>query len=300
MYLKPSHEEIRQLRASDGVRLTYGISRAPEARGTLMLLHGMASNMTRWTEFVQTTELRQTWNLIRLDLRGHAQSIDRGRITLERWSDDLSELLQAEHIDQAVLVGHCMGANLTIQFAHQHPQQTQGVVLIEPIVRHALTGSLRRAAQLRPLISAIVPILRLLASCGLHREKLPELDLQQLDAHTRELMAQYGQNFPTDRYGSVREDLRYVPLVVYLQDLLAVTAELPLQALNNLPVLAMLCTGTGFTDRDATLGWLQGFNQCQIESVPAAHWIPTEQPVLMRELIEKWCQTLLQVRTGLE
>ena len=300
MYLKPSHEEIRQLRASDGVRLTYGISRAPDPRSTLVLLHGMASNMTRWSEFVQTTELRQTWNLIRLDLRGHAQSVDRGRITLQRWSEDLLELLQAEHIDQAVLAGHCMGANLAIQFAHDHPQQTRGAVLIEPIVRHALIGSLRRTAQLRPLISTIVPILRLLASCGLHRKKLPELDLQQLDARTRELMAQYGQHFPTDRYGSVREDLRYVPLVVYLQDLLAVTAPLPLQALNNIPVLAMLCTGTGFTDRDATLAWLQRLDRRQVESVPAAHWIPTEQPVLMRELIEKWCQTLVQIRTGLE
>lgn len=290
------NEEIRQFRTSDGVRLTYGISRVPHAQGTLVLLHGMASNMTRWTEFVQTTELRQSWNLIRLDLRGHARSLNRGQITLQRWGDDLCELLTTEDLDRAVLVGHCMGANLAIQFAHDHADQTRGVVLIEPIVRQALKGSLQRAAQLRPLISSIIPALRLLAMCGLRRKTLPELDLQLLDTKTRALMAQHGKDFPTDRYGSVREDLRYVPLVVYLQDLLAVTAQLPLQALNDIPVLAMLCTGTGFTDRDITLAWLQSLNQCQIEAVQAAHWIPTEQPVVMRKLIERWCHVLMNGR----
>ena len=293
MNSSPIDEQHHQLRTADGAVITYLACRASGAQGTLVLLHGMASNMTRWSEFVQNTKLRQSWHLIRLDLRGHGQSIDRGKISLRRWGEDIAEILNAEALGKVVLVGHCMGANLAIDFAHHHQELTQGVVLIEPIFRHTLRGSLRRVSDLRPLVQGLASLSRLLASCGIYRRHLPQLDLQQLDAHTRALMAQYDQDFPSDRYGSVREDLRYVPFVVYLQDLLAVTAELPLDALNNIPVLAMLCTGTGFTDRDATLACLHRLSHCQIENVPAAHWIPTEQPVLMRELIEQWCQTLI-------
>jgi len=291
--MAPSHlaEHIGHLSAADGTQLTYGICRAPAAKGTLVLLHGMASNMTRWSEFIRNTSLRQSWNIIRLDLRGHARSIYRGRITPGIWSDDLATILQHEGLSRAVVAGHCMGANLAVHFASHYPTLTQSVILIEPIVRDALQGTLRRAARLTPLIVTALPLLRVLASCGLHRRQLPELDLYELDQKTRTAMAELGKDFPSERYGAVREDLRYVPWVVYLQDLLAVTAELPQDALQNTPALAMLCTGTGFTNREATRAWLESQPACQIEIVPAAHWIPTEQPDTMRELIEHWCAT---------
>ena len=46
---------------------------------TLVLLHGLASNSTRWWHFAANTRLREGWKLLRPDLRGHAGSSDRGR-----------------------------------------------------------------------------------------------------------------------------------------------------------------------------------------------------------------------------
>ena len=51
--------------------------------GTIVLLHGVASNGSRWEEFLDTTALRNRWNFIRMDLRGHAASICRGKARLE-------------------------------------------------------------------------------------------------------------------------------------------------------------------------------------------------------------------------
>jgi len=285
-------ESIEHFTATDGASLRYGIWRAPASNTAVLLLHGMASNMTRWSEFVRQTNLGVDFNVIRMDLRGHAGSVYRGRIDLQRWTADMIELMHKEGVDQVVLVGHCLGANLAVHFSAAHPQITSGVVLIEPIVKQALVGVLARAARYRPLLVALVPLLRATAKLGLYRRTLAPLDLEQLDQQTREAMAENEGEFPQNRYGSVREDLRQIPLVVYLQDLLAVTAPMPEQGLGNTPALAMLATESTFTDRQQTLVWLGEQHNCKIESVPAAHWIPTEQPALMRELIEDWCRTL--------
>jgi pimeloyl-ACP methyl ester carboxylesterase len=38
--------------------------------------------MSRWSEFVEHTSLKQTWDLLRPDLRGHGESFPRGRLSL--------------------------------------------------------------------------------------------------------------------------------------------------------------------------------------------------------------------------
>src|SRR5450759_470847 len=126
-------EEMRSLRRPDGANLAYGITRGTSPRPLLALIHGLASNMTRWSEFIEQTTLAQTWDLMRLDLRGHAGSLWRGRIGMEIWCDDLAAILDAEGYKRAVVGGHCLGANLAVHFAQRHAQRTQGLVLIEPM-----------------------------------------------------------------------------------------------------------------------------------------------------------------------
>ncbi len=287
-------ESIESFTASDGASLRFGISRHRDSTSAVVMLHGMASNMTRWSEFVANTSLTEQFTVIRLDLRGHAGSVYRGRIDLERWCHDIAEYLQAQNISQVVLVGHCLGANLATHFCAHYREMTKGVVLIEPIVRQALVGVLARAAKWRPALAALIAMVRALNALGLYRRTLAPLDLAQLDEQTRQIMAEHHGEFLKERYGSVRQDLRQVPTAVYLQDLLAVTAQMPEQGLGNTPALAMLASQSTFTDRDKTLAWLAEQQNCLIESVQAIHWIPTEQPQQMRELIENWCTGLNQ------
>jgi pimeloyl-ACP methyl ester carboxylesterase len=60
--------EVRKVYvAPDGARIAYGLTRAGEARRTLVLLHGVASNMTRWWRFLAETRLANSWDILRLD-----------------------------------------------------------------------------------------------------------------------------------------------------------------------------------------------------------------------------------------
>jgi pimeloyl-ACP methyl ester carboxylesterase len=285
-------EIARTLRTRDGVTLAYRVSRASAARGTLVLLHGLASNLTRWSEFVATTGLAASWNLLRLDLRGHAGSLDRGRIGFEEWCADIAALLRAEGVRRAVLAGHCLGANLALWFAARSPREVSGLVLIEPMFREALRGPLATVAALRPLLGALVPPLRALAALGLHRRRLEALDLAALDLEARAAMAHPGAGFPAARYASPLEDLKSLPLSVYVQDLLAVTGPLPDLAGVAAPSLALVSTGTSFGDPEIAARQLARLPNVEIERLAARHWIPAERPQEMIALIERWCGRL--------
>ncbi len=282
-------ETFRSFTARDGAVIAYRLRRPAVPRRTLVLLHGLASNLTRWSEFVATTRLAESWDILRLDLRGHGGSLWRGRIGMATWCADLAALLQAEGVPQAVLVGHCLGANAALHFAHRSPGAVAGLVLIEPMFREALRGPLARVAALRPLLAMSASALRVLAALGLHRRRLAPLDLEELDRQVRAAMMQEGGVFPERRYSSPWEDLSSLPTAAYFQDLLAVTDPLPELSHLRVPALAILSTGAAFSEPQLTLRLLEGLPDCRIVQLAARHWIPTEQPEAMREAIETWC-----------
>lgn len=291
-------EEKRIFTAGDGVDIAYRLWRPAAPRRTIVLIHGLASNLTRWSEFVATTRLAETWDILRLDLRGHGGSLHRGRIGMDAWCADLAALLRAEGVPEAVLAGHCLGANVALWFACRAPERVAGLVLIEPMFRRTLAGRLARVAALRPLIAAIVPALRGLAALGLHRRRLAPLDLAELDREARTAMASAAGAFPQARYASPWEDLRSLPVSAYLQDLLAVTGPLPDLSAIRVPTLAILSTGGNFSDPEATARLLSAMPRCRVVRIEAQHWIPTEQPEAMRGAIEEWCEDSFDQRAA--
>jgi pimeloyl-ACP methyl ester carboxylesterase len=274
--------------ATDGTAIAYRLWRSGPPRRTIVAIHGLASNLTRWSEFTATTRLKESWDILSLDLRGHGGSLFRGKVGFDEWCADLAEVLGAEGITETVLLGHCLGANLALWFAQRHPETVRGVVLIEPMFRAALAGEMRKAVRLRPWIAALLPFLRGIAALGIHRRQLDELDLEALDREARAAMASQGE-FPVARYASIRDDLRGVSLTVYLQDLLAVTGSLPELSRLTAPTLALLSAGTAFTDPAITARELVALPDCRVVHLEAQHWIPTEQPEAMRRAIEEWC-----------
>jgi pimeloyl-ACP methyl ester carboxylesterase len=278
---------------SDGVTLAYRLWRPGRPRRTLVLIHGLASNHTRWSEFVTTTRLRESWDLLRPDLRGFGGSVARSPVGLEVWSRDLLALLAAEQALPAALVGHCLGANVALRFAARSPAATRGLVLIEPMFREALTGSLRVAARCRPLAATVGALARGVNALGVHRRRLPTLDLQQLDREARAAMAAAGPTaFPEARYGSALEDLKYTPTAVYLDGLRAVTGPRPDVHTIQAPALALLSTGGRFGDPAQTERLLAELPRGEVRMLEARHWIPTESPAEMRQAIEEWCHRM--------
>ena len=277
----------------EGFALHYRLGRARGGRGPLVLLHGVASNLTRWSEFVENTALKESWDLLRVDLRGHGESLTRAPTGMERWSDDLAAILDAEGYREAVLVGHSLGANLAVHFAQRHPARVAGLVLIDPVASEALHGRARWIGRIAPFGRAFAAAIRLLNGLGLHRRRLPALDLRQLDEAARnELLATGRADAFVRRYGSPFADLEFVPTATYLQDVAELVRPLPPLAAIGAPVLALLSSGITFTDLEATARLLRALPRVEIELLDAYHWPLTEQPVAARTAIERWCARL--------
>jgi pimeloyl-ACP methyl ester carboxylesterase len=285
-------DTLHTLITADGATLTYRRWHTPEAGRALpplVLLHGAASNLTRWSEFTQQTRLRETRDILRLDLRGHGQSLYRGRLGLEIWCDDIAATLKQEGCVRAILVGHCLGANIAATFAARYPDMTAGVVLVEPMLSDALTGTLRSLRPYLPLLKLATFLIRIVNRLGLYRRHLEVLDLRELDREFRKRLTEPGGGEAlVKRYASPLHDLRIMPSASFLQDLIEVERPLPLEQIHA-PFLALLSTGHTFADPDITRALLSRLPHGEIHTLVSKHWIPTEQPQAMRAAIDTWC-----------
>lgn len=282
-------ERRHHLTASDGARLGYRLLRRGNSGTALVMLHGLASNLSRWSELVEALELEPPWDLLRMDLRGHGSSMHRGRIGHAVWSDDLYAILKQAGYHRTVLLGHSLGAQLALHFAHSHPHATAGLILIDPVLPQCLQGALARVARLRFLLPPLIAGLRLLNFLGIGRRRFPALDLQQLDCRTRQTL----RNRPDTRidkiYARPLGDLKYLPTANYLQDLYAVTGPLPPLANIRVPVLILLSRGVSLSNLPQTQARLAQLPQAEIKAIDADHWMLTERPDEARHAIEEWC-----------
>lgn len=291
---RPIIDTARSLRRPDGATIAYRVRPADQpAAGAppVLLVHGLASNLTRFEEFVETSALGRRHALVRVDLRGHGGSLTRRRIDLETWSDDLAALLDAEAAvpgAPAIVVGHSLGAQVALHLAARHPRAVGALVLIDPVFRAALHGRWWRIARAGPLFALAAALVRGGNALGLHRRRLEPLDLRALDRLAREALAspEAEQAF-IERYSSTRADLQHVPLAVYLQDMAEMFRPAPLPRELAVPVLALLSTGATFADAGEMRALLAG-PRVTLGAIDCHHWPLTERPLEVRQAIEAW------------
>jgi esterase len=283
-------DSARLLQRNHQEAVAYWHWTAPGSGRVLVLLHGLASNHTRWSEFLANTRLKESWNILRVDLRGHGASQPRGRIDTDVWCEDLRAILDREGYGRAVLAGHCLGANIAIHFAHREPARTAGLVLVEPMLPAALAGTLRRATRFEPLLRAVILLIRAANALGLKRRRFPPLDLERLDRETRAKIAASGSHEALlKRYAAPLHDLKIMPSASFFQALLEVKRELPPLETITAPTLTLLSAGTTFSDIPRTQELLRALPDHKTVILDAHHWIPMEQPDRMRAEIEEWC-----------
>lgn len=270
----------------DGCVLHYWL--APDARRerAVVLLHGLASNHTRFDEFAQATALTDTWTLVQPDLRGQGLSRWRGRITARIAADDIAALLDKLGYRRTAVIGHSVGANVALAFARAYPDRTQALVLIEPDFGEALQGGLRRVKLAEPLVRLAIGGARLANRLGIYRRNFQYLDLQALDRQTRVHLREGRHKALTGRYASPRHDLGYLPTASFLQWLIESTRPAGDLSTIRVPTLVLLSQGAVFGDPAITRRIVARMPHVEIQTLDSKHWIPTENPVEMREAID--------------
>jgi pimeloyl-ACP methyl ester carboxylesterase len=127
-----------------------------------VFVHGFAGDLHTWDSV--WTALGSNFAALRYDLRGCGASVTREPAPF-RHADDLLFVLDAFGIDCCDLIGVSMGGGIALNFALDHPQRVENLVLVSPhlvgwewsaswlalwnpIVQHARAGKLAEARRL--------------------------------------------------------------------------------------------------------------------------------------------------------
>jgi esterase len=290
--LVESEKQLTRNRVSIAYRVRESLN--TNSRTPVVFIHGLASNLTRWTELFANTSLPQSRKLIRIDLRGHGESMTRRKFSLESWTDDLAAILAQERASKAIIVGHSLGAQAALHFGTTYPAKLAGVVLIDPIFREAVLPAKRSLVRNGPFYALAASAIRALNAIGMHRGALPPLDLHALDLKARDALA---TNDPValekfvEQYSSAKADLKHIPHANYLQDMVEMFRPLPSLAAIACPVLALRSTVAGYQDDAIVEKRLHEMPRVTIASIDCHHWPLTERPIEVRTAIEQWIES---------
>ncbi|WP_400993654.1 alpha/beta hydrolase [Agromyces sp. GXQ0307] len=112
-----------------GGRLAGGQWRADAPGTPVLAIHGITASHRAWHHVADALPGRR---IVAPDLRGRGRSADLpGPWSLRDHADDQVRLLDALGIDRAFVVGHSMGAFVTVRLAAAHPDRVAGVVLVD-------------------------------------------------------------------------------------------------------------------------------------------------------------------------
>jgi len=138
-----SQEYSDYLHASDGTRLFYRQWHHPQARGAIVLVHGLGEHSGRYQALTEIF-LQRGLSVRIYDQRGHGRS-DGARGSLQHSDDYLSDLklvfddFAGQQACAPWLFGHSMGGLVAARFATGGLSVVQGLILSSPAMGIAMT-----------------------------------------------------------------------------------------------------------------------------------------------------------------
>ncbi len=113
-----------------------------EGERVLVLTHGLLMNRRMYERLAPEMAARDN-RVICLDLLGHGRSDrpdDPRLYSMTAFADQVLGLLDHLELDQAVIGGTSLGANVGLEFAAWHPDRVRGLLVEMPVLENALTA----------------------------------------------------------------------------------------------------------------------------------------------------------------
>ncbi len=116
-------------KTADGCGISYTLREA-DGPNRIALIHSLAQDRTIWDGVVE--KLAGEGSLLTYDARGHGRSSRvSGPYTVERFAQDLAELMDHVGWPSAVIAGCSMGGNVAQVFGGLYPERIAGLGLID-------------------------------------------------------------------------------------------------------------------------------------------------------------------------
>jgi len=116
------------------------------AQASVMFMHGAAHDHSVWA--LQSRYFaHHGFNALAVDLPGHGRSAGAPLASVDAIADWLVDVLDAIAVEQAVLVGHSMGALVALACAARHGPRVSKLALLGPAVPMGVSEALLHAAR---------------------------------------------------------------------------------------------------------------------------------------------------------
>ena len=118
----------------------------------VILIHGLGLRSESWIEQIKI--LKKNYTIYSLDLPGHGQSklLSQNKLTLKGFCSEITKFIKLLNIYKPILIGHSLGALITIEIAGNNPNILKSGIAISSVYKRskdALRKVQKRAKEIK-------------------------------------------------------------------------------------------------------------------------------------------------------
>ena len=247
----------------------------------LIILHGLLGSLDNWHTL--SSAFGKKFRVIAVDQRNHGRSPHSDEMTYGAMASDLLELFDRLALSSAYVLGHSMGGKTAMQFALDHPERVNKLIVVDIAPR-----------EYPPLHDGIFDALNSvdLPSMQSRQQADQALAARIPDTAVRQFLM---KNLSRDALGGFRWKAN-VPVLRknYAEIARAIDSDNPFVG----PALFVQSTRSTYV-RESDSGDIHRlFPKAQISSVDAGHWIHAEAPERFSELVLDFLTSSQREDTG--
>jgi esterase len=240
----------------------------------LIILHGLYGSGDNW--YTIGKQLSKYFTIYLVDGRNHGSSPHDPVLDYDVMTMDLSDLFLTENIEKACLMGHSMGGKVSMKFALLYPRRIKKLVILDSALR-----SYAESPQTAVHQHIIESLIKLDIFNATNRA---DIETQLSNAIPQAAIRQFLlKNLKRRNNGQFYWGFNLLALMDNLPRLLEEIKTYGDKYTG--PVMVISGENSGYINDQDVLDLKNVFPSLRFEKLPAGHWIHTEQPERLMELL---------------
>lgn len=240
----------------------------------LLILHGMFGTLDNWQTIGK--QLAEHFTVYILDQRNHGRSPHDDLIDYPAMAEDLKHFMETHWIFKAHVLGHSMGGKTAMQFALEHPDMVEKLVIVDVAPK-------RYAGGHEEILAAILALdLKTVQS-----RNEAELFLRQRLTNQDEGTIQFlMKNLSRNPEGGFEWKMNFPAINAHYQDILA-----GIEVDDRFEGETLFIRGehSNYIQDSDWQNILKLFPKAQLETIShAGHWVHADQPKILLEMVARF------------
>jgi pimeloyl-ACP methyl ester carboxylesterase len=239
----------------------------------LLVLHGLFGTLDNWQTVGK--KLAENYAVYLIDQRNHGRSPHVAGLDYQLMADDLANFMDAHYLEKAHVLGHSMGGKAAMQFAFNHGERLDKLIVVDMAPKPYQGGHETILAAIRTLPVQTIEN-RKQADMHLHEAGIAQVGIRQF------LL----KNLSRDPEGGYRWKMNFSEIDQNYANVLANIEMTTPHAGETLFIRGDRSDYILPTDGELIRSYFPKAHVVAIEN--AGHWVHAEQPQALLEVVEEF------------